>query len=444
MRVSVVGGGISGLGAAWELMRRGHEVTLFEQGSRLGGKLQTATIDSIRVELGPDSYLRRNSSANELIESLDLSEISPAAGKALLYTRSGTQPIPAGLNLGTPLRAQQAITNHLVPPSARLRAAIGTLFPSLLPGGLSDDLGTIVTNRYGRRWADANVEPLVGGINANTIYGLSAQTSAPTIVNGPPPAPPTGGPTRPTFGTPSGGLSTLINRLEEALVAGGCRMLTSSPVLSIERRGPSEVLITTPTSVHSSQRLLLALPAYQSASLLGPLFGEGLDLLRTIHYSSVSMLIGYSKEVLPRHLLDVSGILVERDLGLLTTAISIASNKWPDWTGQTGTLLRISTGSLYDRRHLRTKDSELQETLTLEATQILDHKLPMSWERIVRWDRSFPHFQPYHSQLIAKLDTDLFDRFHGDIGVTGAYINGSGIPTCIATARLRAQQLVSV
>ncbi|MGC9154240.1 MAG: protoporphyrinogen/coproporphyrinogen oxidase [Ferrimicrobium sp.] len=443
MKVAIVGGGISGLGAAWELMQHGHEVTVFEQEERLGGKLQTTTIDKVQVELGPDSYLRRNPSANELLDHLALSEISPAASKALLYTSTGTEPIPAGLNLGTPLRPQQAMANHLVPPSARLRAAIGALMPSLWPSGPSDDLGAIVANRYGRRWADANVEPLVGGINANTIYGLSAQTSAPSILHAPPPAPSSGAAATPAFGAPSGGLSILINQLQDALLAGGCTIVTGSPVQSIERRGPSDVLITTPAASYASQRLLLALPAYQSASLLGPLFNEGHSLLSTIHYSSVSMLISYSKEVLPSRLLEVSGILVARDLGLLTTAVSIASNKWPGWTAQAGTLLRISTGSLYDRRHLRMADTELLEALTLEANQILDHQLPTTWNRIVRWNRSFPHFRPYHAQLIAKLDADLFDRFHGDIGVTGAYINGSGIPTCIATARSRAQQLVS-
>jgi oxygen-dependent protoporphyrinogen oxidase len=67
----------------------------------------------------------------------------------------------------------------------------------------------------------------------------------------------------------------------------------------------------------------------------------------------------------------------------------------------------------------------------------------MTWDQVVRWPSSFPHFRPYHAQLIAKLDAQLRKYSHGDIALTGSYIGGSGIPTCIATARSRSQQLVS-
>ncbi|MHB1732230.1 MAG: protoporphyrinogen/coproporphyrinogen oxidase [Ferrimicrobium acidiphilum] len=442
MKVLVAGGGISGLASSWELMRLGHEVTMLEQDDRLGGKLQTMMVDSIRVELGPDSYLRRNPSANELLNHLELDEISPAAGKALLYTSTGRQPIPAGLNLGAPTQVHQALTNHLVPLPARLRAAAGVLRSRWRTGEEGDDLGAIVSNRFGRRWSDANVEPLVGGINANTIYGLSARTSAPAILAGKLPASP-GGSMGPAFGTPSTGLSALVAHLRRELEAGGCRIVTSAPVQSVERSSPSNVTVATSTETYSGQRLLIALPSFKSASLLGPIFQEGLDLLRSIHYSSVSMLIAYSSEPLPPQLAEISGVLVARDLGLMTTAVSIASNKWPDWTGRVGTLVRVSTGSLYDRRHLRMNDDELRETLSLETSQILGHQFNWAWNRIVRWDRSFPHFRPYHEKLIAQLDARLFDRFHGDIALTGSYVSGSGIPTCIATARSRSRQLVS-
>lgn len=441
MKVIVVGGGISGLASSWELMKLGHEVTLLEQDSQLGGKLQTITIDSIQVELGPDSYLRRNPSANELLDQLGIEEISPAAGRALLYTSTGSQPIPVGLNLGTPTRVHQAMNNHLVPLTARLRAAVGTLLPHE-PNETSDDLGTIVSKRFGRRWSDANVEPLVGGINANTIYGLSARTSAPTILAD---QPRTSGArtTGATFGTPSTGLSTLVGRLRDQLETGGCQIVTSAEVQSIERTGASKLLVHTSGETHSGQRLLIALPAYRSAALLSPLLQDGVELLRSIHYSSVSMLIAYSRESLPSHLAEISGVLVSRDLGLMTTAVSIASNKWPGWTNRVGTLVRISTGSLYDRRHLRMHDAELKESLALEAGQILSHRFDWDWDRVVRWDRSFPHFRPYHAELIARLDAHLQDKFHGEIALTGSYVNGSGIPTCIATARSRARQLVS-
>jgi oxygen-dependent protoporphyrinogen oxidase len=438
VNVLVLGGGISGLAGAWELTQLGHEVTLIEQEEQLGGKLQTRVIDGIQVELGPDSYLRRNPAANELIGRLELDEVVPAAGKALLYTEMGAQPIPNGLNLGAPKSPSQALHNHLVPFGSRLRAAIGMRGPSHDTTGEGDDLGTIVTRRYGRRWSDTNIEPLVGGINANTIYGLSASTSAPSIIA--PTTPATGQPTQPQgpiFAAPSTGLSTLVTKLRQELESRGCHFVTSSPVQTVERTRPSNVIVTTATESYTADRVLIAVPAFQAAAMLDPILGEGIELLKSIHYASVSMSIVLTDGPIPDRLREISGVLVARNLGLMTTAVSIASNKWPTTLPNDASLLRISTGSLYDRRHLRINDDELESTLMIESQRILDWNFLPTWHRVVRWPRAFPHFRPYHRLLIAKLDACLNDQFHGDIAVTGSYINGSGIPTCIASARER-------
>ena len=443
MKVLVVGGGISGLAGAWEFMQLGHQVTVLEREDQIGGKLQTRIIDGLQVELGPDSYLRRNPLANELIDQLDLQETAPAAGRALLYDATGCQPIPTGLNLGAPKSVAQALANHLVPLPTRARAAIGALWPDPHPTDRSDDLGLIVSRRYGRRWADANIEPLVGGINANTIYGLSALTSAPSIVT-PPTGQSGGGRLGPLFAAPSAGLSALVARLEQELTAGGCRLITSSSVQSIERRRACDIVVATSDAIYEANRVLVAVPAFQAAAALATALDgdDALELLRSIHYASVSMSITFTSDTLPARFEGISGVLVARQLGLLTTAVSIASNKWPGTIPHKATLLRISTGSLYDRRHRRMDDDELQRTLTLEARQILDYDLRPQWHRIVRWERAFPHFRPYHRQIISKLDARLRSQLHDDVILTGSYINGSGIPTCIATARERARQMV--
>ncbi|MGH9278176.1 MAG: protoporphyrinogen/coproporphyrinogen oxidase, partial [Acidimicrobiales bacterium] len=89
MRVAVVGGGITGLATAWYLRRRGAEVTLYEAGDRLGGKIRTDTLDGVPVEAGPDTFLARVPWAVELCLQIGLGEelVPPATSRASIWTR---------------------------------------------------------------------------------------------------------------------------------------------------------------------------------------------------------------------------------------------------------------------------------------------------------------------------------------------------------------------
>ena len=55
----IIGGGIAGLAAAYRLstLLPGHSITVIERDTRLGGKLQTETIDGFVLEGGPESFL---------------------------------------------------------------------------------------------------------------------------------------------------------------------------------------------------------------------------------------------------------------------------------------------------------------------------------------------------------------------------------------------------
>ncbi len=72
--IVIVGGGISGLATAYYLGKAGLPVRLIEKEPRLGGFLQTETIEGCTVELGPDSFINSKPWARELIEELGLGD----------------------------------------------------------------------------------------------------------------------------------------------------------------------------------------------------------------------------------------------------------------------------------------------------------------------------------------------------------------------------------
>src|ERR1700686_4490498 len=106
--VAVVGGGIAGLSAAWELTcaAPGTRVIVFEAAERLGGKVETGAMGGRAVELGPDAFLARRPEAVALCRELGLKDelISPGSRVAYVWARSGLRRLPAGLALGVPTR----------------------------------------------------------------------------------------------------------------------------------------------------------------------------------------------------------------------------------------------------------------------------------------------------------------------------------------------------
>jgi len=429
--IAVVGGGIAGMAAAWELAHQGHQVTLLEASPHLSGKLSTTRRGALRYDRGPDSYLLRTPSANELLATLGLELVHPATSRAALAMPKGRRPIPQGLVLGAPRGPRDALRNPLVGRMSALRAALGSLAGSRLDHG--DDLGSICVRRYGREWTERSIEPLVGGINANSVYGLSAATSAPAILTLPPPTPPAA-PAGPAFGVPRGGIAEVVGRLLEALTQLGVEVCTETPVTALALRDEGVELTTSGTST-TYQGAVLALPAFGAAPLLASLAPEASQLLATIQYASVSMLVARTSSPAPDELAALSGVLVDRSMQLLTTAVSLATSKWPHWDPSGGTIIRVSTGSLLDRRHLRMSDDSLARALTMEATSLLGWHA--GWEplELVRWHAAFPHFAPYHLDRIARVEASLSGASGGRVQLAGAYLRGSGIPTCIMTGR---------
>jgi oxygen-dependent protoporphyrinogen oxidase len=435
--IAVIGGGIAGMAAAWELARQGHEVTLLEASPQLSAKLSTTTRDGLRYDRGPDSYLLRTPRANELLATLDLDLVHPATSSAALATPRGRRPIPTGLVLGAPRSPRDALRSSLVGRASALRAALGALAGARLDHG--DDLGAICARRYGREWTDRSIEPLVGGINANSVYGLSAATSAPSIVTLPPSGPrdATSGP---AFGVPREGIAEVVRRLREALLHLGVDVRTGTPVESLGL-GANGVEVTAKGATMACDGVVVALPAYSAWPLVAPIAPVASRLLSTIRYASVSMLIARTSAPAPPELTALSGILVERSMQLLTTAVSLATSKWPHWDPAGGTIIRVSTGSLLDRRHLRMSDDALAHALLAETGGLLDWR--PRWEplELVRWGAAFPHFAPYHLERVARADAALGQAAGGRIQLAGAYLRGSGIPTCIMTGRQAAVAL---
>lgn len=178
LSVAVVGGGITGLAAAYEL-RNEAAVTVIEARDRIGGMVATDRVDGIQVEAGPDSLLARDDEPIRLLVELGLGDdIVEPTGFGAWISDSGTlRPVPDGFVMGLPASPVAIATSGLLSPAGVMRAALDLVLPRT-PVGDDVSVGRLVRARFGDQMADRIVAPLMSGIRAGDIDDMSLDMAA--------------------------------------------------------------------------------------------------------------------------------------------------------------------------------------------------------------------------------------------------------------------------
>jgi oxygen-dependent protoporphyrinogen oxidase len=442
MKVAVIGGGISGLAAAWELKGRA-EVTVFEPG-RLGGKILTEDFDGHPVDCGPDSFITRDPAASELAAELGLADelVAPAASGVLLWSGGRLRRLPEGLMLGTPRRLLPLALSGILSPAGVARAALGVLPTARVgrlrgAGGDEGDLGVreLVARRYGAQVADRLVAPLVGSIHACPIDEVSARATVPQLLAPPAgigrrrraPASAAAGGRGPAFLAPRAGMGALVERLSAGVQVVALRVegvVKDGARLRVEPAG------------EAFDAAVVAVPAAEAALMLDE------AELKAIEAASVAVVtLGYAGLELPGGL---SGVLIDSDNSppVLTTAISFASVKWPHNASPGRSVLRVSVGRAGDERWLALDDEALVERVASETSRILATSAVPDRARVNRWAGSFPIYKVGHLALLRRIETSL-RRSIPSVRLCGASYRGAGVAACICSGRAAAAEVLA-
>lgn len=416
----MVGGGITGLAAAYQATLDGHDVTLYEASDRLGGKILTTAFGGLPVDAGPDAFLARVPHAVDLCRELGLTTelVAPSAGKAYVWTRGRLCPLPDGLVLGVPTDLLGLARSNILSAKGYLRAGLDVVLPRSRYGD-DPSVGEVIAARFGREAADRLVEPLLGGIHAGRISRLSMASTAPqlaaaasshrSLLRGLRNTPSSLNADGPVFFSLRGGMTRLVDALAERL---------------------DDVRLNTPLdTVPDADRVIVTTPAASTAALLPQIADE---LLRIEHASVALVTLAY--DPVP---VEGSGFLVPAVDGRLITACSFGSNKWPHWTGADGKLvLRVSAGRAGDMRALGMSDAALVDAVHDELTEALALQTKPVESRVTRWVDGFPQYAPGHAGRVARIEAALENT---RVRVAGAAFHGVGIPACIASGRTAAR-----
>jgi oxygen-dependent protoporphyrinogen oxidase len=450
--VVVVGGGITGLAAAWELSGsvgddRPARVTVLESGTRLGGKIGTLDVAGQEVEAGPDAFIARVPEATTLCEELGLGEdlVAPATSTALIWTRGRLRRLPDNTVLGVPTSLRTLAASKILSFPGLARAGLDLVLPA---DTSTDDrsIAALVDSRLGREVRQRVVDPLLGGIHAGSTEHLSLAATAPqldaascehrSLMRGlralapAPPAPPAA--PRPVFLTIAGGLDRLVTELASQLAGRGVDLRTGVPVEELEVSG-GRWQLSTPQGSVPADGVVLTLPSFVAADLLAPVAPAAASELDAIEHASVVLVtLVYPADAVPMTP-GVSGFLVPWVDSRLMTACTWLSAKWPGLARSGQSVIRVSAGRWGDERALELGDDELVRRLRTELEDAMGIAARPDDAAVGRWPRSFPQYLVGHLERVARIRTEL-SRQPG-LAVAGASYGGVGIPACVGQGR---------
>ena len=447
--VAIVGGGISGLAAAYELHQRGLSIRVLEAADRPGGVIRTERFEGWVIDGGPDALLIQKPAAVALCRELGLGDrlITTLQPRTAYILRDGRlRPLVEGSFLGFPVGIAALSRSSLFSWSGKLRMA-GEI---LVPRGHQNDesIAGFVRRRFGSEAVDYLAEPLLAGIHAGDAERLSMRALFPRLLDAERQsgsvlrslrtlrvaASPRG-----AFVSLPGGVGELVDALTGALPAN--TVVTGARVTEIDRAGRYTVRSNAGRVV--AHTVILAVPAYAAAALLRAFDTTLAGLCDAIPYAStVTVALGYRRNQI-RHPLKGSGFVVPRVEPCPLLASTWVTSKWPGRAPEGHALIRAFLGGGRDPHRFERSDDELTAIARDAVTELLNIDGEPSVTRLHRFHRQSPQYEVGHLQRVASIEQRL-------ASVPGLFLAGSGfraigIPDCVADGRhtaIRAAEFV--
>lgn len=441
---AVVGGGISGLAAAHRIRAVvGAEPTIlvFDPADRLGGVLRTERLCGQPFDIGAEAFIIRRPEMPVLLAELGLSDrqIIPTGVTTTIYSQGRLHPLPVRTLNGIPSSAESM--TGLVDTATVHRIAGEPHRRLHWQPGADPAVAEVVAPRFGEQVVGRSLDPMLSGVYAGSAATIGIRAAAPTLaaaLDGGAPSltaavhaalPARAG--GPVFGAVAGGYRVLIDQLVDRAVL----RWEPTAITGLQAADRGWELSDDAGGRWRADAVVVALPAPRAAELLTDAAPAAAAVAGRVPVASAAVLalgLPAGTPFPPQ-----SGVLVATGEPLHAKAITLSSRKWGARGG--AELVRLSFGRFGDDIARDTPDDELQ----VWALEDLDTVFGIAAEpievKVHRWIDAMPQYGPGHADLIAGLRTGLPPT----LAVAGNYLDGVGVPGCLAAAGRAAAAVVA-
>ena len=444
----VVGGGISGLTAAYALQKAGISTLVVESNERPGGVIRSLERDGYLLECGPQSF-SGNASITGIsrdLEILDQRVLADPKAPRYVLIDGKLQNVPMGPGL---------LVSPILAGGTRGAILKDILGKSRAPEP-DESIADFVRRKYSPTLLDRLVGPFVSGIYAGDPEKISLRAAFPILYEAETAA---GSVMRGAFkvmkqrkakrgNTPREkatlqtflqGNETLIQALTEKLDE---RIFCDVEVTSITAMDPGReakaprflVTMNTPGGEQTleAERLVLAVPTQVAGRLLSGLSKAFLKPLCEIEYAGVGVVsLGYRKKDIGSELAGF-GFLVPRSSGLNVLGTVWNSSLFAGRAPDGEVLLTSFVGGATNPGILVRSPEDLVQIVHRELVPLLTLKKEAVFSNVTVWARAIPQYNLGHTARLAEIDR-LRASFPG-LHLAGSYLNGPAIGTCVEHA----------
>ena len=460
-RIAIVGGGISGLSAAYALEEHRRqsgtalEYTLYESSPQLGGVLRTEQIDGCIVEAGPDSFITEKPWAADLCRNLGLGDqligSNDTNRKTYILVRGRLIEMPDGLMFMVPTKILSTGFSSLFSWKTKLRMVRELFHPPHAVDG-DETVASFVERHYGAEMVDRLADPLLSGIYGGEAASLSVRAVLPrftemershgslgrAMLAAHKKVATTKKPAPPLFTSLKNGMQ----HLAEAVVArlSPTSVLTNTVVQAIQPQAGGWVVSAGMKSDHFDA-VILAVPAHCAAQLLSICSPELAGQLGAIEYSSsITVGLGFDRSV-RQSLPPGFGFLVPRSEGKQMLAATFVHNKFPHRAPEDRALLRCFLGGRSAESVWQLSDDQIVGIVRNELQQILRLRAEPLFARVYKWRAAMAQYGVGHLDRLASIER-LRQKLPG-LALAGNGYRGIGVPDCVRSGRDAAMQMLA-
>ncbi len=450
MRLTIIGGGVSGLSLGYALLQKKKDIDLkiFESEAQTGGKIRTERADGYLCEASVNGFLNNKPETLQLAEGLSLTPLKSNDNARKRYI------LINGMLKLVPDNPKAFFTSDFLSITGRIRV-LGEYF---MPKGKNEDesLESFALRRVGREFYEKLLDPMASGIYAgdpskmsirscfgkvfelekrygSLIKGFISLSKQAKKSNKSAAAGPSG-----ILHSFRDGMYSLIDTLNNSLKGN---ILTSKAVQAVQKKADLYKVYFNDGTIHETEILIFAIPAYVASDILRDMDQQISNLLSEIPYPPVTVVaMGMDKNKIEVDI-EAFGFLIpaKENRNILGTLFdsSIFANRAPEGK----ILLRVFVGGARSPHLALIEDEGLIKIIMSELKDILKIGAEPDFIKIFRWHKAIPQYHIGHHERLQRLET-LVSNYKG-LYLTGNAFKGVSVNDCIANSFELADKIVN-